>query len=144
MVNCIVAPVTDWCFSLHMVSTPASSEFYACKLNHYSEKSQSYLPDTSASTLNGADYITSKFGSMTENKPASGSEAWDKYYWSWNGTMTGTNNTMATLANVNAKIQDLAPDFYDWLGTVDGLDKDGRGKARGTNTWPGAYDGTNN
>lgn len=144
MVNCIVAPVTDWCFSLHMVSTPASSEFYACKLYHYSEKSQSYLPDTSASTLNGADYTTSKFGSMTENKPASGSEAWDKYYWSWNGTMTGTNNTMATLANVNAKIQTLAPDFYTWLDGLGVLNKDGRGKTRGTSTWPGAYDGTNN
>lgn len=144
MVNCIDAPATDWCFAIHQKTEWTDAKFYACKMNTYTFAKSNFELDTSEETLNGENYITSSFGSMTENKPASGSEAWDKYYWSWNGTMTGTNNTMATLANVNKKIQDLAPDFYDWLGTVDGLNKDCRGKTRGTYTWPGAYDGTNN
>lgn len=144
MVNCIDAPATDWCFAIHQKTAWSAAEFFACKMNTYTLAKSNFTLDTSASTLNGENYITSSFGSMSENKPAAGSEAWDKYYWSWNGTMTGTNNTMATLSAVNAKIQNLAPDFYTWLGTVDGLDKDCRGKARGTSTWPGAYDGTNN
>ena len=66
-------------------------------------------------------------------------------YFVWNGTVTSaTNGSKATLANVNTKIQTLAPDFYTWLNGLGVLNKDCRGKARGTNTWPGAYDGTNN
>ena len=70
--------------------------------------------------------------------------SWTNRYWKWNGTLSGGNNTdKATLADVKSAIQNADADFYAWLNSIDALDKDCRGKARGTTTWPGAYDGTN-
>ena len=74
-----------------------------------------------------------------------GGSSWNDTYWGWNGTLaTGSNTNKATLASVNTAIQSANADFYSWLNSIGALDKDGRGKTRGTNTWPGAYDATNN
>ncbi len=71
--------------------------------------------------------------------------SWDDTYWGWNGTLAGGSNlNKASLSDVNAAIQSANADFYSWLNSIGALDKDGRGKTRGTNTWPGAYDATNN
>lgn len=64
--------------------------------------------------------------------------------WTWNGTLaTGTPATMTTRGDVKSKIQASNPDFYAWLQTVDGLDKDQKGAARGSSDtdaiWPGAH-----
>ena len=74
-----------------------------------------------------------------------GGSSWNDTYWGWNGTLAaGSNTNKATLASVNSAIQSANADFYSWLNSIGALDKDGRGKTRGTSTWPGAYDGTNN
>lgn len=141
LVNNIIASTADTGDtnkSLYLKSAASDSDYAFNKMSPLYGSNPG--PDTASPYLNGLDYRTTSFGSMAEQNGT----AYNTYYWSWNGTMTGTNNTMATLSAVNAKIQNLAPDFYTWLGTVDGLDKDCRGKARGTSTWPGAYDGTNN
>lgn len=105
--------------------------------------------------LNGGNYTgsgtesdgylgtSSYFGGLAWQGSASPA-SWTNRYWKWNGTLSGGNNTdKATLADVKSAIQTADADFYAWLNSIDALDKDCRGKARGTTTWPGAYDGTN-
>ena len=103
-----------------------------------------YTPgDGSASDFRGtSDY----FGGLSYVKPAAESDwAWNNCYWSWNGTLsTGSDLTKASLTEVNAKIQAVDSDFHTWLSGIGALTPDGRGKARGDVTWPGAYDGSNN
>jgi hypothetical protein len=38
-------------------------------------------------------------------------------------------------------IQSANANFYNWLNTVGGLNKDQRGTTRSATTWPGAYQG---
>lgn len=107
---------------------------------HYAVSSES---NYNASGENAIDYkgTSSYFGGLSWT----GGSSWNDSYWGWNGTLaTGGNTNKATLASVNAAIQTANADFYSWLDTIGALDKDGRGKTRGNDTWPGAYDGTNN
>ncbi|MBR6054344.1 MAG: hypothetical protein IKP46_03290 [Bacteroidales bacterium] len=65
-------------------------------------------------------------------------------YWSWDGTLSGGSNTeMASLEDVQAAITGADSDFAAWLVSIGSFDKDCKGNTRGTKTWPGAYDGTN-
>ena len=59
----------------------------------------------------------------------------------WNGSMLkGTNNTsLAPTDGVNAKIQEVDSDFYNWLSSIGALGKDINGNNRGTTSWPGCY-----
>jgi len=96
-----------------------------------------------ASGENATDYkgTSDYFGGLSWT----GGSSWNDTYWGWNGTLAGGSNTnKATLASVNTAIQNANADFYSWLNSIGALNKDGRGKTRGTSTWPGAYDGTNN
>ena len=58
----------------------------------------------------------------------------------WNGTLTGTNNTMlADTEDVNTEIEKADADFYTWLNSIGALGKDIRGESRGATSWPGCY-----
>ena len=97
----------------------------------------------SASGENATDFrgTSNYFGGLSWT----GGSSWNDTYWSWNGSLSGGSNTnKATLSSVNTAIQSANGNFYSWLDSIGALDKDGRGKTRGSSTWPGAYDGTNN
>ena len=96
-------------------------------------------------TYNGTDWLGTAgyFGGLVW---AANSTAGQEYKsgWNWNGTLaTGNPTTMNTRGDVKAKIQAANADFYTWLQSVDGLDKDQRGNARGSADtdaiWPGAF-----
>ena len=71
------------------------------------------------------------------------SESGKQFYWSWNGNiLKGTTTAKATLEAVNAEIKKADADFYSWLQSIGGDVNDALGNARGTETWPGAYQGT--
>ena len=98
---------------------------------------------TLTETNNCTDYkgTSSYFGGLGYTTGSS----WDDSYWGWNGTLaTGSNTNKALLSDINTAIQSANGNFYSWLDSIGALDKDGRGKTRGSSTWPGAYDGTNN
>ena len=79
---------------------------------------------------------SSGFGSLAWTAGSS----WSDSYWAWNGTLSGGSNTnKATLADVKSAIQSADSGFYTWLNSLGALDKDGRGNARSSSTWPGAY-----
>ena len=134
--------------------TPTSGTFYSSDIKgstvagYYNKMStvlngDNYTPgDGSASDFKGTSSYFGGLGSaMTEGNPAK----WDNCYWSWNGTLeTGSDLSKAALADVNTTIQTADSGFYTWLDSIGALTTDCRGKARGTTTWPGAYDGTNN
>ena len=138
-----------------IAQTPASGTYYSSDMRndvvtgYYNKLSMIYLGngytpgDGSASDFRGtSDY----FGGLSYVTPTSASDwAWNNCYWSWNGTLaTGSDLTKATLVNVNTKIETADSDFHTWLSGIGALTTDGRGKARGDVTWPGAYDGSNN
>jgi predicted outer membrane repeat protein len=136
LVNNIIAGISTDTQSLYYKAVPGTSEVY------YNKMSNVYHANTVISTVspefNGLDYYQSSFGNMAETTDTD-----YRRVWSWDGTMTGTNNTCFPLADVKTFISTNASDFNTWLGTVDGLDKDQLGNVRGANTWPGSYDGTN-
>ena len=77
------------------------------------------------------------FGKLAWTPGASASGS----YWGWDGTLTASGNTnMDTLNNVNTAIKAADSGFHSWLDGIGALAKDGRGHARGTTTWPGAFD----
>ena len=97
----------------------------------------------SASGENATDFrgTSNYFGGLSWT----GGTSWNDSYWGWNGTLaTGSNTNKALLSDINTAIQNANGNFYSWLDSIGALDKDGRGKTRGSSTWPGAYDGTNN
>ena len=99
--------------------------------------------NTSGTESDGYLGTSSYFGGLAWQGTATPA-SWDNRYWKWNGTLSGGSNTeKALLADVKSAIQTADADFYTWLNSIGALDKDCRGKARGTTTWPGAYDGTN-
>ena len=115
------------------------------KISAVSNKQYAYTHSGTytASGENATDYkgTSDYFGGLSWT----GGSSWNDTYWGWNGTLaTGSNTNKATLASVNTAIQSADANFYSWLDSIGALDKDGRGKTRGTNTWPGAYDATNN
>ena len=89
---------------------------------------------------NALNFYMNGFSSLAWNN--TNDAAYNTRYWAWNGTLaTGSPTTMNTLSDVNSKIQSANANFYNWLNTVDGLNKDQRGIARSATTWPGAYQG---
>lgn len=107
------------------------------------------------SVLNGGNYS----GSGTESDGYLGTSAyfgglgwfdtespasWTNRYWNWDGTLSGGSNTeMAKLEDVQSAIREADSDFAAWLVSIGSFDKDCNGNTRGTTTWPGAFDGTN-
>ena len=67
----------------------------------------------------------------------------DECYWSWNGTMTGGNNTgMITRDQFVSTIEEAAPEFKTWLESEGELERDQLGGHRGAaDWWPGSYQG---
>ena len=135
-----------------IAQTPASGTYYSCDIqsksvNGYYNKMSTLKNATNYTTGQGdaTDYrgTSSYFGGL--NYVAGANPSWDNCYWSWNGTLAaGSNNEKATLENVNNTIKTADSNFHSWLNSIGALNTDGRGKSRGTNTWPGSYDGTNN
>lgn len=98
---------------------------------------------TAPETLNGTDYLatTDYFGVLSEDAGTS----FNTCYWSWNGSIIGgTNPGKAATEDVNAAIKSVDNGFWNWLDEINALGKDQRGMARGTTSWPGAYDGGTN
>ena len=143
LINNIIAqtPATGTYYSSDMSSVDVIGYFN--KFSAVRQGTKYNSGDGSASDFRGtSDY----FGGLSYVAPSSASDwAWNNCYWSWNGTMaTGSDLTKATLVNVNTKIETADSDFHTWLSGIGALTTDGRGKARGDVTWPGAYDGSNN
>ena len=140
LINSIIAqtPTSGTYYSSDIKGSPVKG--YYCKLS---------------TLLNGGTF-TNEGGCATDYKGTSSyfgdlkyvagaTPSWDNCYWSWNGTLaTGTDTSMATLENVNNTIKTADSGFHTWLSEIGALNTDGRGKQRGTTTWPGSYDGTNN
>ena len=135
-----------------IAQTPASGTYYSCDIQSKSVKGYYNKMSTLKNAANyttgqgdATDYrgTSSYFGGL--NYVAGANPSWDNCYWSWNGTLVaGSNKEKATLENVNNTIKTADSNFHSWLNSIGALNKDGRGKSRGNNTWPGSYDGTNN
>ena len=143
IINSIIAPTQDnanYGPSKAIQSDNSSTTTVSAVSNKmYSHNHGTYT----ASGENATDYkgTSSYFAGLS----FTGGSSWNDTYWGWNGTLaTGSNTNKATLASVNTAIQSANAGFYSWLESIGALDKDGRGKTRGSSTWPGAYDGTNN
>ena len=80
-----------------------------------------------------SDFKPTSFGSLTWNE--------SQCYWSWNGTMTGGNNTgKITKDQFVTTMNDALPEFKAWLEEIGELTKDQLGNERGTGEWwPGSY-----
>ncbi|MBQ1209958.1 MAG: hypothetical protein IIX64_05775, partial [Bacteroidales bacterium] len=88
-------------------------------------------------------YGTSEyFGNLKWNCDES-NPTYENSYWSWNGTRPKTGKKLSLLENMNNDLKNTAPEFYTWLDSVGAIGVDQRGKARGTDSYLGAYDGTN-
>lgn len=139
-INNIIAPKKDGTFAAYIAGTFSCTSYYTKRAGN------SGGSNWNSNSTDGYNALSSAFGGLTENANANGTYA-DNYY-SWNGTMSGipsgSQNNKAQLSDVNAQIQASDADFYAWLNTIGALDKDQLGNARGTETWPGAYDGSNN
>lgn len=139
-INNIIAPKKDGTYAAHIANT------FSCTSYYTKRASLSGGSNWNSNSTDGYNALASAFGGLTENANANGTYA-DNYY-SWNGTMSGipsgSQNNKAQLSDVNAQIQTSDADFYTWLNTIGALDKDQLGNARGAETWPGAYDGSNN
>lgn len=135
-INNIIASPKSWCSSMFAANTTAPT------LNLYSNKMGflNGLTATNTDSYNGVNYLgtSSYFGGLSYSKGSTPTYA--NTYWTWNGTLaTGTPTTKNSLSDVNSKIQAANGNFYTWLNSVGGLNKDQRGTARGTTTTPGAY-----
>lgn len=135
LINNIIAPTVSGCNAMWADNSPV---IYATS-NKTGTKSWS----GSSVTYNAAGVESDGF---TGNSTYFGGLAWHSgasvadYYWAWNGTLSGgSNNNLASLADVKAAIQTADAGFYTWLEGLGALDKDIRGNARGASTWPGAY-----
>ncbi len=141
LVNNIIAPTVKGKDTKAIIGESSSTVTISAVSNkqYAYTHSGTYTP----SGQNATDYkgTSSYFGSLSFTSGTS----WNDSYWGWNGTLsTGSNTTKATLASVQSAINTANSAFYSWLTAIGANSKDGRGKTRGTNTWPGAYDGTNN
>ena len=101
--------------------------------------------DNSADSKGGSYTMVESPGSNGFNNTMFSGKAWDStnMCWTWNGTMTGGNNTnkcdVATAVSYINKI----PAFKTWLESIGALYKDQLGNSRPTsgNWWPGSYQG---
>jgi hypothetical protein len=76
-----------------------------------------------------------------KSKADLGSLSWDaaSHVWSWNGTVAGSSAKISASAFATA-MNSASPTFKAWLESIDALDKDQLGNARGNGEWwPGAY-----
>ena len=139
-INNLIASPKAWCNAI------ASTNTTAITVNLYSNKLSSLHANLAAQvdnsdSFNSTNYLGSSdyFGGLNYATDSS-APSYKNTYWAWNGTLaTGTPTTMNTLSDVNTKIQTANAEFYTWLQSVGALEKDQRGTARGTTTWPGAY-----
>ena len=107
------------------------------KMSNFVSVTPDVVSGTNATDFKGS---SSHFGGL--NYVSASEPAWNNCYWSWNGTLaSGSNLAFDTAENIKAAIQAADSDFYTWLGTVEGLTKDGRGNPRPASGawWPGAY-----
>lgn len=141
LINNLIASTQTWCSSVMAVSS------FSGTINSYSNKFSSTSNITPANTdaYHGTDWLgtTAYFGGLAWAANSTSGEEY-KSGWNWNGTLaTGTPATMNTRGDVKAKIQAANAGFYTWLQSVDGLDKDQRGNARGNADtdpiWPGSF-----
>ena len=140
-INNIIANTASGYYSLRGETGDRIINLYSNKMSGLNLTVSGNLAATD--DFNGTDWLSAYFGDLAW---AANSTAGEEYKsgWNWNGTLaTGTPATMNTRGDVKEKIQAANEDFYTWLQSVDGLDKDQRGNARGnTDTdaiWPGAF-----
>ena len=140
-INNIIANTASGYYSLRGESGDRIINLYSNKMSGLDLTVSGNLAATDA--FNGTDWLSAYFGGLAW---AANSTAGQEYKsgWNWNGTLaTGTPATMNTRGDVKAKIQAANADFYTWLQSVDGLDKDQRGNARGNADtdaiWPGSF-----
>jgi len=141
LINNIIAPKIKGKDTKAIIGESSST----VSINAISNKQYAYTHSGTytASGENAIDFhgTADYFGELSYTSGSS----WNDSYWGWNGTLAGGSNlNKASLSDVNAAIQSANADFYSWLDSIDALNKDGRGMTRGSSTWPGAYDGTNN
>lgn len=138
LINNIIAPTDAQCNACDIKDNTVTAKF-----NKHGALLNAGSYNASGTESDGYLGTSSYFGGLAWQGTATPA-SWDNRYWKWNGTLSGGSNTdKALLADVKSAIQTADADFYTWLNSIDALDKDCRGKARGTTTWPGAYDGTN-
>ena len=139
-INSIVASSSS-SYSILMESSGSSTTYLIS--NKMTSKTMAGTVNASGTNSDGFSGTSSGFGSLAWT--AGSTPAWNNCYWSWNGTLSGGSNTnKASLSDVKSAINTADSDFYSWLNGLGALDQDGRGKTRGSTTWPGAYDATNN
>ena len=139
LINDIIVPTSDNTANHSIAPGSSTVKGYYNKINTLGATATNY-----SGTSDATGYTYSNFGSLAYSSDTVNYE-WDKFYWSWDGTITGSSdNSMYTLTAINKAIQNADSDFYDWLNSISALTTDGRGKTRGESSWPGAYDGTSN
>ena len=118
-------------------SNVPSVKLYHTKYSEFEEASTcenaGYL--THMETLTSSGFTMNSFGDLEWHE--------DECYWSWNGTMTGGNNTgMITRDEFVSTIEEAAPEFKTWLESEGELERDQLGGHRGAaDWWPGSYQG---
>ena len=127
-----------WSFcQLHKTEDAPSVKLYHTKYTAFEE----------ASTCENAGYLTHQETPASSGFTMSsfGDLEWhdDECYWSWNGTLTGANNTsMITRDEFVSTIEEAAPEFKTWLESEGELERDQLGGHRGAaDWWPGSYQG---
>ena len=136
LINNIIAPTDTKCYAIDAQSSSVSAKY---NKTASVRSSDNYLGVSDANDVYGTSEY---FGALSWT--AASAPKWDNCFWGWNGTLAkGSNTSKAQLVDVQNAIKDANSDFYSWLNSIGALDKDCRGKQRGTTTWPGAYDGTN-
>lgn len=122
--------------SIDQANAP-SVKLYHTKYSEFEEASAcenaGYLTHMETPTSSG--FTMSSFGDLEWHE--------DECYWSWNGTMTGGNNTgMITRDQFVSTIEEAAPEFKTWLESEGELERDQLGGHRGAaDWWPGSYQG---
>ena len=135
LINNIIATTKSGCVSIWSDNSPTIN-LVSNKLTSHTVSGSNVVWNTSGVNSEGFSGNSSCFGSLAWT----GGTAWNNSYWAWNGTLSGGSNTdKASLADVKSAIQSADSGFYTWLNGLGALDKDGRGNARASSTWPGAY-----
>ena len=117
---------------------------------NYNKSNTAYFTKRSDNSANGAGGSYT----MVENPGSNGfdntmfsGKAWDStnMCWTWNGTMTGGNNTELADAETAVSYINNVSGFKTWLESIGALYKDQLGNARpeSGSWWPGAYQSSN-
>ncbi len=143
-INNIIASPASWCRSITAYrgnnSLTYALNLYSNKMSPHYSIVREYASSFNTDSHNALNFYMNGFGSLAWNN--TDDAAYNTRYWAWNGTLTtGSPTTMNILSDVNSKIQSANANFYSWLQSVGGHDKDQRGTTRSATTWPGAYQG---